>query len=130
MTDDLQFLSVDDVLAIHDDTIRHEGGLSGVRDFGLLISAVMMPQQQFGGEYLHDGAPTMAAAYLFHLCQNHPFHDGNKRAAAMSALVFLDANSITQLPEPEDIERTTLAVAASEMGKDELTTWMKAALDV
>ncbi len=48
----------------------------------------------------------------------------------MSALVFLDANSITQLPEPEDIERTTLAVAASEMGKDELTTWMKAALDV
>ena len=57
------FLSVDDVLAIHEDTIANEGGLAGIRDPGLLESAVLMPQQQFGGEHLHAGLPAMAAAY-------------------------------------------------------------------
>ena len=88
MPTEIRFLSVDDVLAIHEDTMEHEGGLAGVRDPGLLESAVLMPQQQFGGQYLHAGLGAMAAAYLFHIAQNHPFNDGNKRAAAMAALVF------------------------------------------
>src|SRR5436305_14520652 len=94
----LRFLSVEDVLQIQDDTIGIEGGLRGVRDMGLLESAVLMPQQQFGGVYLHEGLGAMAAAYLFHIASNHPFLDGNKRAAAMSALIFLDVNGVADLP--------------------------------
>ena len=121
----IRFLSVDDVLAIHEDTIAREGGLGGVRDHGLLESAVMMPQQQFGGQYLHEGIVAMAAAYLFHIAQNHAFHDGNKRAAVMSALVFLDVNGITALPEPEELEQATLSVASGQMTKSELADWLR-----
>ena len=125
MAAEIRFLSVGDVLMIHEDTIRHEGGLAGLRDIDLLVSAVMMPQQQFGGSYLHDGVAAMAAAYLYHICQNHAFHDGNKRAAALSALVFLNANGVTCLPKPEELESTTLSVAASETNKEQLTIWMR-----
>lgn len=125
MANDIRFLSVDDVLAIHEDTIGHEGGLPGIRDLGLLVSAVMMPQQKFAGEYLHKGLAPMAAAYLYHIAQNHAFHDGNKRTAAMSALVFLDANGVAHLPAPQALERMTLSVAASDTSKDQLTLWMQ-----
>jgi len=117
----VRFPSVDDVLAIHEDTIAHEGGLAGLRDPGLLESAVLMPQQQLGGEYLHDGLPAMAAAYLFHIAQNHAFHDGNKRTAVLAALVFLAVDGVGALPDPAGLEETTMAVAASRCGKDELT---------
>ncbi|MEE8367115.1 MAG: type II toxin-antitoxin system death-on-curing family toxin [Thermoanaerobaculia bacterium] len=125
----VRFLSVDDVLAIHENTIAREGGLGGLRDAGLLESAVLMPQQQFGGEYLHPDLPAMAAAYLFHIAQNHAFHDGNKRTAALATLVFLSLNDVESLPTPEALERTTLAVAASEVGKSELTEWMGTQID-
>ena len=120
----LQFLSVDDVLAIHENTIAGEGGLGGLRDAGLLESAVLMPQQQFGGEYLHSDLAAMAAAYLFHVTQNHAFHDGNKRTAVLATLVFLSLNGVEALPNPEALERMTLSVAASKVGKAELTDWM------
>ncbi len=124
----IRFLSVDDVLTIHADTIAHEGGLAGIREPGLLESAVLMPQQQFGGEYLHDGLPAMATAYLFHIAQNHAFLDGNKRTAVLSALVFLAVNGVEALPDPAALETTTMAVAASRCGKHELTVWMRQAL--
>lgn len=122
---DTRFLGVDDVVAIHADTIEHEGGLGGVRDPGLLESAVMMPQQRFGGQLLHEDLAAMAAAYLFHISQNHPFHDGNKRAAAMSALVFLDVNGVSNLPDPVNLETTTLSVASGTMDKHDLTEWFR-----
>ena len=67
----------------------------------------------------------MAAAYLFHITQNHAFHDGNKRTGALSSLVFLEVNGVASLPEPDALETMTLAVAASRCGKDELTEWMR-----
>jgi len=118
------FLSVEDVICIHADTIEQEGGLGGVRDYGLLESAVMMPQQRFGGRFLHEDPPAMASAYLFHISQNHPFHDGNKRAAAMAAFVFLDVNGFSLTAREDGFERTVLAVAAGEISKDDLTAWM------
>ncbi len=121
----MRFLSVDDVLAIHENTIRQEGGLPGLRDPGLLESAVLMPQQQFGGEYLHPGVAAMAAAYLFHISQNHPFYDGNKRAGVLAALLFLDANGVRDLPDPEELEAITLQVAAGTCGKAVLTEWLR-----
>ena len=102
-----------------------KGGASGIRDHGLLESAVMMPRQQFGGEYLHADLPGMAAAYVFHISQNQPFYDGNKRTAALAALVFLDVNKAQMLPSPEGLERDILQVAEHTMTKEDLTIWMR-----
>lgn len=122
---DTIFLSVDDVLLAHADTLEEEGGLGGMRDHGLLDAAVAMPRQQFGGAYLHEGLAAMAAAYLFHIAQNHPFYDGNERTAALSALAFLCVNDIEQLPTPHELEAMTRRVAAGEITKDELVRWMR-----
>ena len=118
---DTIFLSVDDVLLLHADTIDSEGGSHGVRDHGLLDAAVAMPRQQFGGAYLHKDLVAMAAAYVWHIAQNHPFIDGNKRAAVLSALVFLKVNEVENLPGPRELESITLQVAAGESSKDSLT---------
>ena len=123
--EDVIFLSVDDVLLIHTDTIGIDGGSHGVRDHGLLDAAVAMPRQQFGGDYLHEDLPAMAAAYMFHIAQNHPFVDGNKRAAVLSALAFLHVNGVQELPDPKELEAVTLKVAAGEIGKDALTKWIR-----
>ena len=88
------FLQVSDVLLLHSDQIDLYGGEHGLRDAGLLESAVAQPQAAAGGAYLHSDVFEMAAAYLFHIVQNHPFLDGNKRTGAVAALVFLDLNGI------------------------------------
>ena len=120
------FLGVEDVLLLHTDTIDIDGGSQGVREHGLLDAAVAMPRQQFDGDYLHEDIAAMAAAYLFHLAQNHPFVDGNKRAAVMAALSFLYVNGIEKLPAPQTLEITTRQVAAGELSKDALTQWLRA----
>ncbi len=74
------FLTLDDVLIIHDKQIALFGGERGVRDMGLLESAIATPQATFQGQLLHDGVLSIASAYLYHVVQNHPFMDGNKRA--------------------------------------------------
>lgn len=119
------FLSLEDVLFLHADTIAVDGGSEGVRDHGLLDAAVAMPRQQFGGEFLHADLAAMASAYLFHVAQNHPFVDGNKRAAVLSALVFLTLNGVKRLPAPDKLEATTRQVAAGGMSKEQLTKWMR-----
>jgi death on curing protein len=119
------FLSVDDVLLLHADTIDIDGGSHGVRDHGLLDAAVAMPRQQFGGEYLHEDIAAMSAAYLFHIAQNHPFIDGNKRAAVMSSLAFLRLNDVDLLMTPQELEETTRRVASGELDKEVLTQWMR-----
>lgn len=123
--EDITFLSVDDVLLIHADTIDTDGGSYGVRDHGLLDAAVAMPRQQFEGKYLHENLSAMAAAYMFHIAQNHPFVDGNKRAAVLSTLAFFTVNKIEELPDPKELESITLQVAAGELDKDALTKWMR-----
>ena len=125
MTDRPTFLSVDNVLHLQADTNENEGGSDGLRDLPLLESAVMMPQQQFGGEYLHDGIPAMAAAYLFHITSNHPFVDGNKRAGAMSAYVFLDVNDYDLTAAESDFEKIVLNLASGSVAKSDLIAWFK-----
>ncbi len=122
---EIVFLSLEDVVIIQASAIEHEGGMEGMRDHGLLDAAVAMPRQQFGGAYLHEDLAAMAAAYLFHIAQNHPFVDGNKRAAVMTAFVFLDKNGIELTVSPKDLEAVTRRVAAGEMTKDELVRWMQ-----
>jgi death-on-curing protein len=85
-----RFLSLDDIFLIHEEQLEAFGGLNGIRDQRLLESAVMTPQASFGGEYLHSFPFEMAAAYGFHIAENQPFLDGNKRTALSAAMVFLE----------------------------------------
>ena len=86
------FLTVEEVIDINLDQVLRYGGLAGIRDEGLLLSAVAVPQAGFGDEYAHADLFEMAAAYLFHIVKNHPFVDGNKRTGAVAARVFLMLN--------------------------------------
>jgi death-on-curing protein len=125
---DVAFLSVEDVIFIHERVLSRDGGLAGVRDMGLLHAAVMTPRQSFGGTFLHDDLASMAAAYLFHLAKNHAFLDGNKRVALASAIAFLLANDVTNLPDQDEAAKITLAVASGEMSKSDLIAWFQRVL--
>ena len=83
----LRFLTLSQDLAIHIDQLSRYGGSTGIRDSGLLESALAMPEQTMFGEYLRRDVFEMASAYLYHLVQNHPFVDGNKRVGTVVALV-------------------------------------------
>ncbi len=108
--------------------IERYGGDPTLRDVGLIDSAVMMPQQSFGGEYLHASIAAMAAAYLFHLCSNHGFTDGNKRTAAGAALVFLAVNGHELSLTIDELERITLDVAGGSLEKRQLTRLFEASI--
>ncbi len=92
---DIRFLTIDEVLLFHEMQLMRYGGAPGVRDLGMLESAVAMPQAGFGEQYLHSDLFEMAAAYLFHIVMNHPFVDGNKRTGTHAALVFLADHGYT-----------------------------------
>ena len=121
----MYFLTFHDVMAIHSDQIKRYGGKIGVRDQGLLLSAIAQPCSQFSGRYLHDSLHQQAAAYLYHLCKNHPFIDGNKRVGLASTLVFLDLNghSINEFEEDE-LEITTYSVAAGQLTKEDVSAFL------
>jgi death on curing protein len=109
-----------EVLLILQDQIRRYGGIYGVRDPGLLSSAIAMPSASFEGRFLHKDLYEQAAAYAFHLCQNHPFLDGNKRTALASALVFLGLNGI-ELDDPkEELYLLMMNVSGKGTGKAEI----------
>jgi death on curing protein len=95
VSDEPDFLTVEDVLLLHEEQLARYGGGAGVRDAGALDSAVAMPCATFEGHFLHEGPFAKAAAYAFHIAQNQPFVDGNKRTGLAAALVFLDLNGIT-----------------------------------
>ncbi len=115
------FLALDEVLEMHQQQIQLYGGSPGLRDAAALESAVAVPQSTFGGEWLHPTIPTMAAAYLFHLCQNHAFIDGNKRIGANAAVVFLILNGWEPTFTEEELADTVLALAAGRLSKQDLT---------
>ena len=114
------FLSLDEVLEIHKQQIERYGGSSGLRDASVLESAVATPQATFGGEFLHTSIPAMAAAYLFHLCRNHPFVDGNKRVGANAAITFLLMNDWEPTFAEEELVALVLSVASSGLSKPRL----------
>lgn len=113
-----EFLEVEDVLQIHQLQLERFGGSAGLRDRGLLESAIAQPQASFGGEYLHPDLFLMAAAYLYHLVRNHPFVDGNKRAGLLSSLVFLDINGISIPRSHPQLYDLTIAVAEGRREKE------------
>ena len=121
----IKFLTLSEVLLILDDQIKKYGGIYGIRDIKLLSSAIYMPESSFGGQYLHETIPAMAAAYAFHICQNHPFLDGNKRVALASSLVFLDINGYELNCEDEILYNKIMDVAKGEIKKEELINFFE-----
>jgi len=119
------YLDLDHVLRVHRSLIETYGGAEGIRDIGLLHSAIAMPQASFGGQFLHKDVFEMAAAYLYHIVQNHPFIDGNKRAGAAAAIIFLAINDVTIEADEEGIVSLTLAVAEGKAGKQEIAEFFR-----
>ena len=116
------FLTLAEVIELHTDQIRRYGGQDGVRDLGLLESALAQPEASFAGEWLHDGLQPMAAAYAFHLCQNHPFIDGNKRTALACALVFLELNGMSVRDPKGALQGAMVRMASGAISKSEFAT--------
>lgn len=125
MTPVTRFLSVEDVLRLHAIAIEDQGGDRSIRDRGLLESAIAMPAQQFGGQYLHQDIPAMAAAYAFHISKNHPFVDGNKRAATAAMIAFLSDNGWSFDATGDEAEPAILGLAADSLDKPAFTDWAR-----
>ena len=113
------FLTLAEVIEVHVDQIRRYGGQAGLRDLGLLQSALAQPQASFAGQWLHNDLYAMAGAYTYHLCQIHPFIDGNKRSALASALVFLELNGISLLDPRGRLKNAMFRIASGKMKKEE-----------
>ena len=119
------FLTLDETLEIHAYQIGHFGGSDGMRSREMVESAIGIPSSTFGGAYLHPTVPDMAAAYLFHLVENHPCLDGNKRVGTMAALVFLELNDYDFDATDDELTDVVLQVASDKMPKDALSAFFR-----
>lgn len=119
------FLTLAEVIEIHNDQIERYGGSAAIRDLGLLQSAIAQPSASFSGQWLHNDVFMMAAAYAFHICGNHPFVDGNKRTALASALVFLRLNGIDYDDPKGKLLEAMLRMAKNELTKEEFATILR-----
>lgn len=123
------FLTLDEIVAIHRDQIERYGGSPGVRDWALLKSAVAMPAATYSGQFLHSDLCEMAAAYLFHLAQNHPFLDGNKRVATVAADVFLALNGLKLIAERDALFTLVMSVASGRSGKSAVAEFLRSSVE-
>ncbi len=119
------FLSLDEVLALHEDQIRRYGGAPGVRDLRLLESALGGATATFDGAFLHGTLAEMAAALLYGICRNHPFVDGNKRTAVAAALVFLDLNGMAIDAGEDEFYDLVLGVAEGRVSKSAVAVFLQ-----
>ena len=119
-----RFLTLDEVIALHDDQIRRYGGGHGLRDVKLLLSALAMPAASFDGIWLHERVSDQAAAYLFHIVRNHPFVDGNKRTGLITAIAFLGLNGQAVTADGEELAERVEGVAAGTVGKTAVAAFL------
>ena len=122
------FITVQEIIDNHGEIIRIYGGLDGIRDIGLLASAIDMPRSTMFGEYLHPTIFDKAAAYLFHIICNHPFIDGNKRTGTMAALTFLRQNRVhIQFTEEQAfaLEELVVNTAESKTIKEQIASFFR-----
>jgi death-on-curing protein len=119
------FLSIEEVVEIHQDQVARYGGSPGIRDRALLESAVHAPAASFGGQYVHGDLFAMAAAYLFHLVKNHAFADGNKRVGAAAADVFLQLNGWDLANDEPAFSDLVLAVATGTADKGVVADYLR-----
>jgi death-on-curing protein len=119
------FLTLDEVLGLHAEQIRLFGGSSGIRDMRLLESAMGNVEATFGGTFLHETIFEMAAAYLYGICRNHPFLDGNKRTAVGAALTFLDMNGVDVDAGEDVFYDLVIGVAEGRVSKAAVTVFLE-----
>lgn len=120
----MKTLSKNQVTALHSALIREFGGIDGIRDEGLLESALAAPFQTFGGEPVYPSLQAKAAQLGFGLIRNHPFVDGNKRIGAHTMLVFLAVNGIELRYEQQELIDIVLSVAAGQFDRQRLLQWI------
>ncbi len=114
------FLTLDEVLQIHHHQIATYGGDDGVREVGLIESAIAQPRQSFDGVFMHPDVASMAAAYFFHIIANHGFVDGNKRTGVHASVVFLELNGLEVEWDQDEVESLAMGVANSQTTKDDV----------
>jgi death-on-curing protein len=119
------FLTLGEVLDIHKNQIELYGGEQGIRDIGLLKSALAMPAAGLHDRYLHNDLFEMAVAYLLHIIQNHPFIDGNKRTGTVAALVFLVINDIKLNINEDELEEIVLGTAQGKKDKSAIAPFFR-----
>ena len=119
------FLTLDEVLAIHAHQIARYGGSPGIRDRGLLESALAMPEATYGDELLHPTLHEQAAAYLFHLVKNHPFVDGNKRVGLATCLAFLGLSDVRVRATDDELVDLVLAVIGGARTKADVAVFLR-----
>lgn len=118
------FIPKNIILLFHEQLIQTYGGAFGIRDEKLLESALEQPKAIFGGKFLHDTIIKMAAAYGYHLCNNHPFIDGNKRITLVAMDVFLQRNGYEIVASEKETYLIMIALSSGELTKDELACWL------
>ena len=123
MTEPL-WLNREDCLGIHEMMLSQHGGLSGVRDEGLLLSAIAKPQNHFA--YGSESLVVMAASYAAGIVLNHPFLDGNKRTGFMAAATFLDMNGLELTASEESTVQQTVSLASGQLTEEACADWLKA----
>ena len=121
----VRFVKLDEVLKIQQHQINMYGGEHGVRDLALLESAVSQPKAMYSGDYLHISIFDKAAAYLFHLSQNHPFVDDNKRVGIVTAQYFLLLNGYELIVDIADYIKMVLGVAQGDTTKEQISTFLE-----
>jgi death-on-curing protein len=121
--DQPKWLTYDQVVAIHSRQLRRFGGAAGLRDEGLLRSAIQRPINKW--LYEHAELPELAAAYAFGLGKNHAFVDGNKRMAFMSMMTFLRKNKIRFAPDQAHATKIIISLAAGEVSEESLARWIR-----
>jgi len=121
----IKFLNKEIILTFHKDHLERYKGKSGIRSEELLESALAQPQASFGGEYVHKDLFHMAAAYGFHLCQNHPFYDGNKRTALIAMYTFLFVNGYQIKADKKSLFAIMMDLASGKVNKEELAGYLK-----
>lgn len=119
------FLTLDEVLSLQSEQIRLFGGSSGIRDLGLLESAMGSVEATFDDSFLHETLFAMAAAYLYGICRNHPFLDGNKRTGVSAALTFLDMNGIEVDADEDAFYALVIGVAEGRVSKAAVAVFLE-----
>jgi len=119
------FLGLELILDTHTDLLKSYGGSAGIRDMGMLQSALAMPQAQFGGQFLHGDIYEMAAAYVFHLVQNHPFVDGNKRIGAAAGDIFLALNGFELEASEKNYEMLIMGISQGNIDKSAIAKFFR-----
>lgn len=120
---DIEWLTAEMVIAIHDEQLAVHGGASGIRDAGALESALDRPRNKWA--YEQADLPALAAAYAYGMAKNHPFVDGNKRTALLALYTFLGINDIDFIVPEADAAAMILSLAAGEVSEDSLTRWIR-----